>query len=255
MVPDYGACVATDHIMVDGLRVGWMYREEPHAEVDSGWRFFSGAESEAYLDDPDHSGIYAVNTVANYDPEIIPFLDEPLGSAFERGPDGRLSAAADPARNELFPPAARSQQLNPRYRAVTGAFPLSDGWSIQLPLWFNHREEERRVFWRPGLTLLIAEGRVVHVGATARGEVARMKLVLPHQAHAIEEIPGERIARFAYRTTRPCRDEDGARLVYVFNGYVSRGEGYVDIEGIADLAADLDVARQAWLSVDHVAPV
>jgi hypothetical protein len=28
--------------------------------------------------------VYDVNTIANYDPEIIPFLDAPVGSAFER---------------------------------------------------------------------------------------------------------------------------------------------------------------------------
>ena len=28
--------------------------------------------------------LYDVNTIANYDPEIIPFLDSPPGSAFER---------------------------------------------------------------------------------------------------------------------------------------------------------------------------
>jgi hypothetical protein len=36
------------------------------------------------MDDPDHHAVYDVNTIANYDPEIIPFLDAPLGSTFER---------------------------------------------------------------------------------------------------------------------------------------------------------------------------
>lgn len=35
-----GACLATDKITVDGLIVGYMCREEPEIEVDSGWRFF-----------------------------------------------------------------------------------------------------------------------------------------------------------------------------------------------------------------------
>lgn len=36
------------------------------------------------MDDPDHHTIYDVNTIANYDPDIIPLLDAPVGSAFER---------------------------------------------------------------------------------------------------------------------------------------------------------------------------
>lgn len=61
-----------------------MYREEPDNEIDSGWRFMAGNESEEYMNDPDNSAIYDVNTIANYDPDIVPFLAAPLGSAFER---------------------------------------------------------------------------------------------------------------------------------------------------------------------------
>ena len=80
----YGGCIATDVITVEGRKVGYMYREEPDNDVDSGWRFMSGGESEEYMDDSANHGVYDVNTVANYDPEIIPFLDAPLGAAFER---------------------------------------------------------------------------------------------------------------------------------------------------------------------------
>ena len=78
-------------ITVDGFKVGYMYRDEPDNEQDSGWVFTAGQESQAYMDDADHHGIYDVNTIANYDPDIIPFLDAPAGMAFERqGPSGRF---------------------------------------------------------------------------------------------------------------------------------------------------------------------
>ena len=80
----YGACIATDRITVEGRKVAFFYREAPDNEFDGGWRFFGGGETDAYLDDPTNSGIYNVNTIANYDPEIIPFLDAPAGAAFER---------------------------------------------------------------------------------------------------------------------------------------------------------------------------
>ena len=79
-----GGCFATDMITVEGRRVGYMYREKPDFPHDSGWRFFSGTESQEYLDDPGHTEIYDVNTIANYDPAIIPLLDSAVGSAFER---------------------------------------------------------------------------------------------------------------------------------------------------------------------------
>lgn len=82
--PNEGGCYASDRIMVDGAKVGYMYREQPDKGFDSGWRFFAGDESQEYSDNPDNFGIYKVNTVCNYDPTIIPFLDAPYGSAFAR---------------------------------------------------------------------------------------------------------------------------------------------------------------------------
>ena len=78
-------CFVTDRIAVDGCPVGWCYREEPETSFpDSGWRFFSGDESEAYIADISHTGIYDLNTACNLDPEIIPLLTAPCRSAFVR---------------------------------------------------------------------------------------------------------------------------------------------------------------------------
>lgn len=84
LVQGGGGCFATDMITVEGHKVGYMYREKPDFPEDSGWRFFSGKESEDYVNDPGHTQIYDVNTIANYDPAIIALLEAPIGSAFER---------------------------------------------------------------------------------------------------------------------------------------------------------------------------
>lgn len=84
-------CLATDRIVVDGEKVGYMYREQPDSNNawDSGWRFTAGDESQEYMDDPNHSGIYALNTICNYDPEITTLLNASYGTAYIRI-DGRL---------------------------------------------------------------------------------------------------------------------------------------------------------------------
>lgn len=87
LAEDYGACIASDAITVEGQKVGFMYREDPDNEIDSGWRFLSGNESDDFLDDPDNLGLYDVNTIANYDHDIIPLLDAPSGVAYERDPE------------------------------------------------------------------------------------------------------------------------------------------------------------------------
>jgi hypothetical protein len=82
--PDLGACFMTDRVTVDGRKIGYMYREEPDRREDSGWRFFAGDESQDYIDDLSHTGVYSVNTAANYDPDIIPYLEMPAPCAFEK---------------------------------------------------------------------------------------------------------------------------------------------------------------------------
>lgn len=84
LVPQMGGCFATDKITVDGMKVGYMYREEPIDTFDSGWRFFSGTESQEYVDESNNTMIYKVNTIANYDRAIIPYLNLPVGTELER---------------------------------------------------------------------------------------------------------------------------------------------------------------------------
>jgi hypothetical protein len=74
-----------------------MYRESPRDLIDSGWHFFSGEESQEYAAEPGNFAIYDVNTIANYDPSIIAYLDAPIGSAFGRGEGGKLVAEEMPS--------------------------------------------------------------------------------------------------------------------------------------------------------------
>ena len=79
--------MASDMITVEGYPVRFMYRQSPYNETDSGWVFLAGFESDEYMDEASNHGIYAVNTIANYDPSIIPLLQSPIGSVFEKPGD------------------------------------------------------------------------------------------------------------------------------------------------------------------------
>ncbi|KGJ86777.1 DUF2185 domain-containing protein [Colwellia psychrerythraea] len=86
----YGGCIATDQITVEGNLVGYMYRETPSNEMDNGWRFLSGYETQEYMSEPNNHSVYDLNTIANYDPEIIPFIELPIGTECERDENGVL---------------------------------------------------------------------------------------------------------------------------------------------------------------------
>ncbi|HBB90504.1 MAG: hypothetical protein A2X22_00005 [Bacteroidetes bacterium GWF2_49_14] len=84
LVANWGYSIVSNHISVDGMKVGFMYREERMDKEDSGWRFLSGTETDEYLDDPENSKALAVNVVANLDPAILPYLKYKVGSELER---------------------------------------------------------------------------------------------------------------------------------------------------------------------------
>jgi hypothetical protein len=88
-------CLATDRITVNGEKVGYMYREKSDFAGDSGWRFTAGDETEEYMDNPDNSAIYHLNTIANYDNDIIEFLNSGINTAFERNENGEFRELED----------------------------------------------------------------------------------------------------------------------------------------------------------------
>ena len=74
-----GGCFASDRITVDGLPVGYMYREipdgeSPFGEYDSGWRFFAGDEDDEYANNPENLDIYSLNTICNYSQILYRFF-------------------------------------------------------------------------------------------------------------------------------------------------------------------------------------
>ena len=93
----YGAdaCLASDRILVDGCKVGYMYRVQPEKSWDSGWRFMAGDETQDYLHQKGNVGIYKLNTLCNYDQDILPFLSDEYGSAYARKEDDLFHKLSD----------------------------------------------------------------------------------------------------------------------------------------------------------------
>ena len=83
-----GSCIASDKITTMGKKIGYMYRENPTSEFDTGWRFFAGDEDEQYTNDSNNFEIYELNTICNYDQDIIPYLLNEIGSKLVKNEDG-----------------------------------------------------------------------------------------------------------------------------------------------------------------------
>ena len=93
-VKPMGYALAPKRLVEDKLKVRYMYREESDNAHDSGWRFFSGDETDEYVNDPENIGLYDVQTIAAIDPDVIPLLNSPTGSVFERELDTEAFVAS-----------------------------------------------------------------------------------------------------------------------------------------------------------------
>lgn len=77
-------CFVTNRVLNDGMRAGYLYREEPDEEKDSGWRITANDESDEYMDDSKNCAYVSLGAVLSKDNSFIHLLDSPIGSAFIR---------------------------------------------------------------------------------------------------------------------------------------------------------------------------
>lgn len=248
LLKNRGACFATDMITVEGRKVGYMYREEPHNNQGSGWVFMAGMESQEYMDDADNIEIYDVNTIANYDPEIIPFIDAPTGTAFERQrASGRLvQIAGEPWEPSAAPTASAKRWPPPGFPIVEGDHSLTATWSIHLPERFARRiEENQLVLWRPGFTIWLTVWNNDR-GESQTARLAGLKKGASPKRYAEQESEANNLTRYSYR----LRDESENGPVESLYGFVMSDIGHLQIAIYFDDVADEAEARQL---VDSVA--
>ena len=56
----------------------WSHMDED--TPDSGWRFLAGDEDEAYMNDSSNHHVFSINTICNYDRDIIPYIHAESGT-------------------------------------------------------------------------------------------------------------------------------------------------------------------------------
>lgn len=72
-------------ITKEGWKVGYMERNEPFNEEDSGWSFFAGNEDDEYTSDYKNIEImYVGNVWQQLDSDILKYIDMPIGSKLIR---------------------------------------------------------------------------------------------------------------------------------------------------------------------------
>ena len=82
--PNIGGLMVSKLVTEDKKKPLFIYREKRTGPEDSGWRIFSGYESEGYTENPDNCGIYNASTILKIDSSIKNLLFKGVGSVYER---------------------------------------------------------------------------------------------------------------------------------------------------------------------------
>lgn len=211
-----GLCVASNKVTVDGLPVGYMYRDEPRVEDDTGWCFLSGTESREYMDDPNNHAIHNVLTVATLNPDIIPFLAGPAGVKYMRDqntgefvaiPDGPIElylqqaihAAEQGNRDFCITIQAKDDEtrwVQLTWDCINAAYPFSDEPLGQLgKLGIMLSPEIHLLDWKSGTYATFAHP------AKELGQIA--KFVLEYLQKVLDADPQKRDLQVIYNSQQP----------------------------------------------------
>ena len=83
-------CFVTNNILYEARPVGYLYREEPDHDDDSGWRFTAGDETDEYMEDTNNSSYVSLGAVLREDDSYLSLLEREAGVAFARDDEGNF---------------------------------------------------------------------------------------------------------------------------------------------------------------------
>lgn len=78
-----GYALVSRDLLENGGPISYMYFEQADNADDSGWRFFSGRETNAYINDPDNIEMMDLGLLAAKYPDVLPYLMEEEPASFE----------------------------------------------------------------------------------------------------------------------------------------------------------------------------
>lgn len=80
--PYRAKCFVTNRVLEDGARVGYLYRQGPEREDDSGWRITAGDESDEYMANARNCAYVSLGAVLSVDDSFRSLLDAEAPCAY-----------------------------------------------------------------------------------------------------------------------------------------------------------------------------
>ncbi|MGJ8734255.1 MAG: DUF2185 domain-containing protein [Cellulophaga sp.] len=125
--PNIGAVMCSKMIADENYKPMFIFREKPLNNNDSGWRLFSGLESDEYSENANNFGIYNPKTILEIDNSISSLLlYKGVGTVWERKPNTDWEEVFDYPLEDDF--MVEHQ--------------LTENWTLPINNFFNRIKEE-----------------------------------------------------------------------------------------------------------------
>lgn len=81
-------CIISKQVLEEKLEIGLMVKAQPSNQLDSGWSFLSGLESEEHFENPDYMSVISIDEVLILNNKISKFLDCPVETVVAKSDNG-----------------------------------------------------------------------------------------------------------------------------------------------------------------------
>lgn len=98
--PYWPRCFVTHRVLRNAAPAGYLYREPPEHEDDSGWRITAGDETDDYMDNASNSAYVSLGAVLSKDDSFRDLLATPPPCAFVRNSETGRFEPTDPPPSE-----------------------------------------------------------------------------------------------------------------------------------------------------------
>lgn len=73
-------CIISNNLLENKGILKWCFRENPVRLQDTGWRFLSDIDTNAFLNDPKNLSVCSLNTIIQMEPAVLSILNFPINT-------------------------------------------------------------------------------------------------------------------------------------------------------------------------------
>ncbi len=232
--PSIGGLMVSKMVVDKNIKPRFIYREKRTLLEDSGWRIFTGLETEEYIDNPDNIGIYNPSTILNIDPSIENLLLNGIGSVYEKNENGVWDKVTDFEMEDDYMTTHR----------------LTEKWVIEINNLFERSiEEDGTLYYTTGdkSIRLIVWNSDKNKEALNAEYIQKIELRDQSKSKTLDkfDLSDNEISRVGFL----IEENDEAKSYYVIYGYSIIDNQIIQIAIYFDEKSNYDWAINIWKNI------